>query len=318
LNSKKLLARAVEKWPAKVLSVAVALILFVFHRMSTLETRFLSVPLQVEAGADLLPISSYPRLIRVSLRGDANSVYPIGENDIEAYIDLKKQVSGGWYRAPVQIRKRGSAVDVEPLEISVDPIEVSIQLDNKVTRTIPLNVHVRGEVETGFELVSRSFSPTQVTVEGPESVLGSVSALDADPVDLEGRSQTFSVNLAIHNKDPRLVIRGNGMAEFRGVIRQVMPAMNIDGIHIMVKGLDGRFEANLGGATGSVRVEGSQELLDKFTPPPDFLSVDCSVLREPGTYTLPVAAALPDGLVLLRSEPETLDVIVAFHGGGDR
>ena len=106
LNGRKLLARAAENWPAKVLSIALAIILFVFHRMSMLEDRFFSVPLNLEINSNLVPASSYPRMVRVSLRGDANSIYPILEDDIEAYLDLTRYTDRGHYRAPVQVRKK--------------------------------------------------------------------------------------------------------------------------------------------------------------------------------------------------------------------
>jgi hypothetical protein len=81
LNGRKLLIKVVENWPVKVLSIALAIILFVFHRMSVLEDRFFSVPLKVETAGTLIPASPYPRMVRVSLRGDANSIYPILEDD---------------------------------------------------------------------------------------------------------------------------------------------------------------------------------------------------------------------------------------------
>jgi hypothetical protein len=37
----------------------------------------------------LVPASSYPRMVRITLRGEANNVFPIMEEDIEAYLDLR-------------------------------------------------------------------------------------------------------------------------------------------------------------------------------------------------------------------------------------
>lgn len=220
LNSRKLLARAVEKWPAKVLSVAAALILLVFHRMSTLETRFFSTPLMVETGADLIPASSHTGIVRVSLRGDANSIYPILEEDIETYIDLKKFNAEGWYRVPVQVRKKDSALDVEPLEIAVDPLEISLRLERKISKNVPLTPVFRGAVQSGFDLVSQSLSPANVIAEGPASLLKDAVEFRTDAIDLEGRHEDFNVMVNIINPDPLIVIRGNGMTEFRGLIRR--------------------------------------------------------------------------------------------------
>jgi hypothetical protein len=309
LNSKKLLARIVENWPAKVLSVALALILVVFHRVATLEIRSLSVPLRVETRGTLVPASAYARLIKVSLRGEASSISSIAETDIEAYIDLTKPEVEGLYRAPVQVRTRGSALGVEPLEISVDPLEVSIKLDRKLTKSVPLTVAMQGKVAGGFDLVSHSVSPMQILVEGPLNELGPVKELRTDVVDLDGRNGDFSLMVNIVTPNPLFVLRGNGMAEFRGVIRPSVPVRNIEGIPVELLGLDSRFEAG-GGRAGSVRLEGAQAALDMFIPPDGFLSVDCSGIREPGAYTLPVDISLPEGFTLVRREPEEINITV--------
>ncbi|MDR1899577.1 MAG: hypothetical protein LBQ55_06190 [Treponema sp.] len=316
-RSRKLLAKAAENWPAKVLSVALAIILFVFHRMSTLENRFFSVPLNVELDSVLVPASSYARMVRVSLRGDANSIFPILEDDIEAYVDLKKYQSEGWYRAPVQVRKKGTALGVEPLEISVDPMEISLQLDHKISKYVPLTANLRGSLQNGYDLISYTLTPTQVVVDGPLNVVEAVSELYTDYIDLDGRDADFSVTVSVLNRDPLLVIRGNGAAEFRGFVRKPVPVRNFEEIPIMINGLNENFRAELDIKTGSVRVEGNQEILDSFTLPLSFLAVDCSNLAREGVYVLPLTVNLPEGLSLVRKEPEEVTVSVRRAENGD-
>jgi YbbR domain-containing protein len=135
LNSRKLIAEAVKNWPAKVISVALALILVIFHQMSTLEERFFSAPLRVEGANTLLPSGPYARTIRISLRGDPASINPILEDDIEAFVDLSRYAEPGEHRVPVQVRKKGLAQDVEPLEISVEPLEIPMTLVQKTGNT---------------------------------------------------------------------------------------------------------------------------------------------------------------------------------------
>jgi YbbR domain-containing protein len=312
LNVRKILAKAVENWPAKVLSVALAIIIFVFHRMSTMEERFFSTPLNIEAGENLTPSSSYPRMIRVTLRGDANSIFPILEDDIETYIDLDKYDSPGDSRAAVQIRKKGTALGVEPLEISVDPMEISISLDHKVSKFVPLTASLRGTVEPGYVLASHSLNPTQVILDGPSGLIGNISELYTDFIDLDGRNRDFTVMVNILNRDPLLVIRGNGVTEFHGFISRIIPVRNITDIPIRMANLDPDFSGELDIRAGSVHLEGgSQEELDRFNPPVNFLSVDCSEINRPGAYTLPVAAAGVPSNLTLKVEPRQVAILVS-------
>jgi hypothetical protein len=314
-NSRKLLDKAAENWPAKVLSVALAIILFVFHRMSSLEDRFFSVPLTVEVNSSLIPASSYTRMIRVSLRGDANSIYPILEDDIEAYIDLRNFESPGWYRAPVLIRKTGTALGVEPLEISVEPIEIPLELDRKISKYVPLTANLRGNVPSGYDLISHTLTPTQVVVDGPLTLLGNISELYTDFIDLDERNENFSVTVKILNRDPLIVIRGSGTTEFHGFIQRMVPVRNFTDLPISLRGLDENLEAELEVNSGSVRLDGDQNRLALFGPPPDFLYADCSTVTGSGTYTLPLKVDLPAGINLARQEPQSVILTVTPKGG---
>ncbi|MDR1239837.1 MAG: hypothetical protein LBK27_06965 [Treponema sp.] len=316
LNLDKLLARVAENWLAKVLSIALAIILFVFHRMSSLEDRFFFVPLNVEVNATLTPASPYARMIRVSLRGEATSIYPILEDDIEAYIDLKKYEVPGSYRAPVQIRKLGTALEVDPLEISVDPIEISLELDQKISKYVPITANLGGSLQAGYDLISYTLIPAQVVVDGPLSLLGTITGLSTEYIDLDDRNGDFSLTVNILNRDPLLVIRGNGSAEFHGFVRRTVPVRNFTDLPISVKGLAGDLAGAADVKTGSVRLEGVQNELDLFTPPPGFLYLDASGLAGPGAFTLPVQADLPEGFKLLRQEPLEAVLTISVRAAG--
>jgi YbbR domain-containing protein len=311
LNVRKIILSLADNWPAKVLSVALALILFVFHEMSTLTTRTIIVPMTVETNSALAPGSAYPRNVRVRLRGESEGVKAISDSDVEAYLDFSSRESEGQYRAPVQIRRKGTALVPEPLEITVNPLEISVTLDKRINKTLPLAASIQGNPADGFELVSYSVSPDEIAVSGPLRIMEAINDIKTDPIDLEGRTNDFSVMVNIANPNPLLLsIRGDAYAEFRCVIRPSVPVRNIDNIAINVTGLDSRLECDPGGRTGNVRLEAVQSLLDNFTVEPGFLSVDCSGITEPGTYTLPVNVDLPDGFILIKYEPEEVGVTI--------
>jgi len=214
----RLLAQAVENWPAKALSLALALLLFVFHRINTLEDRYSAVPLNIENQTDMVPSSSLPRTIRISLRGDAEAINSILEDDIEAYIDLSIYGSPGSYLAPVHVRRKGGDLGFEGIEIGIDPPDIRISLDRKSSKFVPLNAVLRGQVEVGYVLRAYSLNPTQVVIEGPSEQVENIRELSTDFIDLDGRTGDFTVMVNIINRNPLVVVRGNGMTEFRGTV----------------------------------------------------------------------------------------------------
>lgn len=314
MDTRKLLAKVAENWPAKVLSIALALTFFVFHRMSTLEERFFSAPLRVEIDPNILPASTYPTMIRITVRGETASIRSLAETDIEPYIDLKGK-GRGIYRTPVQFRKKGAAQDLEPLEIRVDPLEISLTLDNKISKYISLQANTRGSPKPGYELVNFTLNPSQVILDGPSDLMSTITEFSTDFIELDGRSEDFSIMVTILNPNTLMTIRGNAMTEFHASIKQIMRLEHFEGLPISIIGLPEMFVADLEVKTGMVRLEGSQEALEQYSPPASLLRLDGSSISKAGTYTLPVTVQLAPGFTLLRQEPETVTVHIKNKGG---
>lgn len=221
MNRTKLLAKIIEKWPVKVLSLAAAIIISVFYRMSTLETRFFTAPLRIESSDTLVPSAVFASSVRVSLRGEADGIQPILEEDIETYIDLRRYTNEGLYRVPVQIRKKGSAIGIEPLEISVLPIEIPLFLEQKLIRNVPVFPVFSGTVADGFELTNQSIIPASIIAEGPRSVLENHLEFNTETINLDRRYDDFSIMVNILNDNPLISIQGNRIIEFRGSISRI-------------------------------------------------------------------------------------------------
>ncbi|MDR2070572.1 MAG: hypothetical protein LBP81_04025 [Treponema sp.] len=316
-DGRKILAKIAANWHVKALSVALAVILFVFHRTSLLENRFFSAPLRIELNGSLVPASSYPRMVRITLRGEANSIYPILEDDIDVYLDLTRHTTEGTYRAPVQVRREGTALGVDPLEISVDPPEVSVELDRKISKYVPLTPSFQGELAEGYELVSYTLTPTQVVVDGPLRLMSGLSELSTDFIELGGRSEDFTATVHIMNRDPLLVIRGDGITEFRGLVRRYIMIRSFEGLPIGIRGLNEDFEGIPAVETGNIRIQGHQSEIEAFEPGRDTLYLDCSGITESGVYTLQVQAEIPQEFTLIRSDPSYVIVRAALRDEND-
>jgi YbbR domain-containing protein len=310
MDHKKLLTWITGNWPAKVTSLVVAIILFAFHRMGELQERFFYLPLQINANNNLAPSSPYPRNIRVILRGNANNIYYVADNDIEVYLDITRYNAPGIYKVPVEIDRKGSALEPETPEIIVDPVEITLELDARMSKQIALSPRFQGYIESGYEMVSRSLAPSFVIIDGPAKVIENITELSTELIDLRSRSSDFTVRVQIANPNQLLSIRGDGMAEFSGFIRELIMINQFEEIPIAVKGLPQNLEAVLNPSVASVRIQGiqtKQDILDER----QLIMVDCSGIKEAGVYELPLTVSLPQELTADRIEPERITVIVS-------
>jgi hypothetical protein len=304
-----------NNWPAKVLSVGCALVLFVFYRTSTLEKRFFSVPLLVEGAGDMVPANRYPSMIRVTLSGSANSIYPVISSDIEAFIDLGNAKETGTRHFPVQTRKKGTAVGVEPLEITVDPMEITIELDTRLSVFVDIRADLQGEPAAGFELTRSTLSPTRIRVEGPERLVRRYTELPTEAIDLEGRNGDFTLITRVSNPDQLLLLHGESIIEFHGEVRPVLIIRTFATVQVGTHNLDTRLRFAVPPVLGELRVEGPQNELEVWQPSENALFVDCSGISGPGEYDLPLQVRLPEHFRLLGTvaEASALDTLPTVH-----
>jgi YbbR domain-containing protein len=310
----KFFARAVENWPAKVLSLALSIILLIYHRMSLLETRVFYTPVVVEQLNAMMPSNSYPRFVKVTLKGESQNLNAILEEDIETYVNLKEIKTPGTYNEAVQLRRKGTAQGVEPLQISVEPMEIKFTLDHKISKFVPIAVNFTGQVETGYNMNSYSIEPNQVVVEGPATLLGNLSELYTDYIDLSARRSDFSVSAPILHSEPLIVIRGEGSVNFSASISQIIAVRNISNVPIAVTGLDEQFAGELKTVTANIRIEGyNRDAVESFVLPYGFLKVDCSQISESGEYVLSVLYGTVAGLTI-RVEPREARIQITDVG----
>jgi len=276
--------------------------------MSLLETRIFFTPIVIEQLNAMMPSNSYPRIVKVSLKGESQNLNSILEEDIEAYVSLKDIKTAGTYKVPVLWRKKGTAQGVEPLQISVDPMEITFSLDHKVSKFVPVIVNFSGQVEAGYNMNSYSIEPNQIVVEGPATLMGSLSELQTELIDLTGRRDDFSVTATILHTDPLIVIRGEGTVIFSASVSQIILVRNISNVPVAVTGLNEQFIVEPVIITANVHIEGNDSnTVETFRPSSGFLRIDCSQISESGEYVLNVLVQAVAGLSI-RAEPREVRI----------
>jgi hypothetical protein len=314
LPNKGLAKRLLSNWPAKVLSLAAALLLFFFYRLNRLEDRYVSVPLSVSMNDEYVPSSQYPRSVRATLKGESSALSSIQEDDIHASLDLSGYRAEGQYRAPVQIERKGTALGVDPLEIRTDPSDVSITMEKRITRVVPVTPSFKGFLEPGYELLSFELSPSEVEISGPASSVNRAGDVQTDFIELAGRDSDFIVKVRIVKKDGLVSISGADSVEFRAVVQRSLAIRGFEDVPIVGEGLDPGLALASTLPLGSLRIRSSTTDITGFSPSAGILYVDLSGVRKAGNYQLKVLSRTPDGFTIERFEPQSVQVEVGQAG----
>jgi len=308
--------RAIEDWPAKLICLAAAVLLFFFYRLYRLEQRYVSVPLTVSANEEFVPANQYPASVRLLLRGEPDSLAGISETDIHAYVDLSTLHREGVYRVAVQIEKKGSALGVDPLEIRAEPADISFSMEKKASRVVPVTPQFKGYLEPGYELVSFDFSPSEVEVSGPASAVARLSEVPTDYIDLGGRKTDFTVRTRLLRKDPLVLVPTTESIEFRGTVQKSLAVKSFETVPISALNIAEDLELQSALPQGTLRLQSSKADLRGFELPQGALSVDLSEIRKAGTYTLSVTAQVPGDFALQSYSPNQVTLTLVEKRGG--
>ena len=144
MTGRIVLDRILHNWPVKIISVAAAVLLFFFYRVSSLEERFFNVPLVVQFHENYTSAESYPETVRITIRGRDEDIKLILEDEIEAFLDYSEYKEEGRFRAPVQIKKMGFATQITPLEIRVEPGEFNLLLESLMVKSLAVIPSITG------------------------------------------------------------------------------------------------------------------------------------------------------------------------------
>ena len=302
---KKFFAQLIKNWPAKVISVVIAVFLFAFHRLGDLEERFITVPLMLELSDNLVPCSSYPQNVYVTLRGP-NTIFHVRESDIEAFADLSGYLMPGIYKAGINIRRKGSAMETEIPEITAEPREISVELDTRISKVVSVSPDFKGHPEQGFEMASFTLIPKEAAAEGPEKLLKTLSELNTELIDLQGRNADFSVKTGIKSPSQFIKIRGEPFVLFKGFVRELLIIRSLNDLPVGIRGLSENLYAVLDPPVASVKVHGVQSILENSSMAIVSLYIDCLSISEPGLYELPLLTDGEKDIRIERLEPEII------------
>ncbi len=317
MRTRRFFERILENWPAKIISLAVALVLFLFYRIVNLEERFFNVPLSIEVPENFTVSGKYPRSVRITLRGREEEIFHILEEDIIASADLSGYANEGEYKVPVRIDKKNTAVREESIEVTVEPSEVAVALERTMRKSLDVLPSVSGYPAKGYELSQYFITPSTVELKGPASNVGELERVLTEEINIDGKTETFTVRIPLDLDEEVSVISGEKVVEFHGIVQERVILKTFEDVDLITLDLEPEFTIENSVQSGSIQVQGTQNYLLETEPGQLRLVVDCSEVRFPGTYTLTVKPDVPLGLLVLNYRPQNVTYIISREEEGE-
>ena len=202
---EKLLRRIfIEDWSLKLLSLAIALVLWlVVTGQNQPVTAHVNVQLNFIRPPALEISNDPPRTVDVMLTGSRNKLDDLTTLDLVATVDISDQRAGERV-----LRLADKAQIALPQGVKVDgfqPSAVPVRLEPIIERQVPIEPKLEGQPADGYEVYGAVPNKSSVTLRGPESRINALQKVPTESVFIAGHKESFvATNVAIDVPDPKV------------------------------------------------------------------------------------------------------------------
>ncbi len=292
-----------------VSAVAAVAVWYAIRTATSNSTLVTDIPLAIQPPADWSVVDSSAKTIDVAFLGTRDDLRYLNRELIKATVDARAQQNNQSFTVvlgPANVNTFGNArIDF------IRPATVTLRLDREITKQVPVKVETQNLLPDGYEIEKTVVTPAAVVLSGPAQILDGVETVSTVPVDLDGRIRSINKrrlplvpgeNFAGVKLDPTAVTLDVAIVE-RSISTR-FPDLPI--LPMLAPGRAARIDLEPDVAT--LTVKGRPELINALAAEDLRLFVDLSELDGLKTgQALPVRAVLPNGVILVRTEPASVE-----------
>ena len=310
MNTKGLLDKILDKWPAKVVCLIIAIFLYFFHQASLIDSKTFVVPLQIIENGLVMHVGNTPGSVSVVVRAGEETIKSVLPADITASVCLDTITEKGTYKLPVKITLAESLLEYDPFEVKLKDDSVLIDVDLKSIKYVPIVPSIVGEVAHGYEIDSIAMSPSTVEIFGPKSVVDSTEQIYTTRVNVSNAETNFSTETDYQQLNKLLTVMDEGPFKAEVTIKPKVMERIFEGIEIEVLNLNEQLEIQDELPVVNIKLSGNMPVLENYILSKHAIQLNMREVTEPGTYELPLRYSLPANLQLIEKSDEEIIVTV--------
>ena len=310
MNTKHLLDKILDKWPAKVICLVIAIFLYFFHQASLIDSKTVVVPLQIIENGIVMHMGNTPKSVAVVVRAGDETIKSLLPSDISASICLDTITEKGSYKLPVKITLSDHLMAYDPFEVRLKEDSLQIDVDKKAIKYIPITPSIVGEVAHGYEIDSISMSPSTVEVSGPESVLNATEQIFSTRLNVSNAEINFSTETSYQQLNKLLTVLDEGPFKAEVTIKPKAMERIFDQVPVEVLNLNNSLEIKDPLPLVTIKLSGTMPVLENYILSKHSVQINLREISEPGTYEVPLRYVLPANLQLVEKSDDEITITV--------
>src|SRR3990170_3556014 len=182
----------IENWGLKLVSLVLALMLWVYVTSKGKTELTLTVPLEfrnIPQGMAL--VGEVAGTLEVRVQGQERDLRNISSGKrVSGILDLSRAVAG---ENLIRISPDDISRPARVVVTRISPFEVWVQLEHLIRKTVRLKPRLRGAPADGYALAGVSVKPQRITVEGPADVIQELGSIETMPIDIERARENITI-----------------------------------------------------------------------------------------------------------------------------
>ncbi|EKV57497.1 CdaR family protein [Brachyspira hampsonii] len=304
-NFKKILVRITNRLGIKLLCLLMSFLLFLFVRYQKEYTKDYVAKIEIKnTPSRLLIANDVPEDITVTLTGFKDNIYEL-PTEFSAYIDLTNAVIGS---NMYEVLLDGD-IDYSKMNITVNPREIPIILDELSYKTVPIKVPVVGKTSYGLTIENIRVNPSNTIISGPKTLVSSMNEIKTYNVDVTGKYLDYSTISRVNS--PVNIKSDVSRVNINIIFDRNLDRKEFNNIAIRIDNLSGKFKINNTNSLiiNKVILEANKVMLSNLSPDDIKLYIDLKKLTNAGIYSnISVEANIPEHTRLLEIEPSFFDI----------
>lgn len=274
--------------PAKIISVSLAIILYLSNQMISLETKNFAIPITVKETGSMVITNTLPQTVQVSIKSNEENISDIVASDVSLQLDTSQYLESGKYEIPLDLITSSNLVSIDPLQIELMQKSITVYLQKRIGKWVPLIPDYIGECAYGFQVTNISFEPESVYVSGSELSIKSISNIKADKIILTNKNMSFKTEAFIHNFSNALKIEQPQEILVSIEIKPIYQTQVFSDIVVQSENLMDTLEIVGELPKVSIELYGTQLDIESYKSSLINVFVDFSEITEAGEYEMPM------------------------------
>ncbi len=221
----------VEHKGLKVLSLALAILLFIVSRQPVSDVKLFNVPLEYRGQSSNVEISGdVEQTVSVRVRGPRDIVRNLMPSQLSVIADLSHKEPG---ERVVQLHADDVTLPDNSIRvIQIEPASIRLLLEPKMKKRVAVKAQFMGQLPAGLELYYATVEPAEVELEGPQSQLNKVSFVLTETVNLSGHDKDFQSTVDVETPHRSLRVLTNSLIKLSIAVGETRQVKRLTGISI--------------------------------------------------------------------------------------